>query len=68
MATHLIDLKVGGKTYYISHGGETVYYSTSGRGQGSFSIRGLKFKNNQILNTSTGKPATDFEIAQKMGK
>lgn len=30
MATHLMDLQCGGCTYYISHGGETVYYSTSG--------------------------------------
>jgi len=67
MATHLIDLKVGGKTYYISHGGETVYYSTFSRGKANGTIKGLKFKNNQILNTSTGKAATEFEIAQKIG-
>ena len=24
MATHLMDLKCGGRTYYISHGGETT--------------------------------------------
>lgn len=68
MATHLMDLKCGGRTYYISHGGETVYYSTSGRGRGSSSIKGLRFKSNQIIDTSTGKPATDFQICQKMGK
>jgi len=68
MATHLKDLKIGGRTYYISHGGETVYYSTSGRGQGSTSIKGLKFKNNQIIINDTGKSATEYEIATKMGK
>lgn len=68
MATPLMDLRCGERTYYISHDGETVYYSTSGRGQGSSSIKGLKFKRNQIIDTSTGKPATDFMICQKMGK
>lgn len=68
MATHLMDIKIAGRTYYLSHNGETVYYSSSGRGQGSFSIKGLRFRGNQILDTSTGKPATEFLIAQKMGK
>jgi len=68
MATHLKDLKIGDRTYYISHGGETVYYSTSGRGQGSTSIKGLKFKNNQIIVNDTGKSAKEYDIATKMGK
>jgi len=68
MATHLMDLKCGGRTYYISHSSETVYYSSEGRGKGSSSIRGLKFRNNQIVDTTTGKPATEFQICQKMGK
>jgi hypothetical protein len=68
MATHLTDLKCGGRTYYISHSGDTVYYSSEGRGKGSSSISGLKFRSNQIVDTSTGKPATEFQICQKMGK
>ena len=68
MATHLMDLNYGGRIYYISHGGETVYYSTTSRNHGSTSIKGLKFKNNQIIDTSTSKPATEFQIGQKMGK
>ena len=68
MATHLIDLKCGGRTYYISHGGDTVYYSTAGRGKGTTEIRGLKFRSNQIVDTSTGRQATEFQICQKMGK
>ena len=68
MATHLTDINCGGRTYHISHSGETVYYSTEGRGRGSASIKGLKFKNNQIIDTSSGKPATDYQICQKMGK
>lgn len=67
MATHLKDLKVGDKTYYISHGGETVYYSTFERGKANGTVKGMKFKNNQILNVSTGKAASDYEIGQKLG-
>jgi len=68
MATHLLDLKCGSKTYYISHDGQDVYYSSSTRGRGESSIKGLKFKSNQIIDTSSGKPATEFAICQKMGK
>lgn len=69
MATALTEVKIGDRKYYISHSGETVYYSTEGPGRGTTSIRGLKFKNNQIVDTSTGKPVTsDYQIAQKIGK
>lgn len=68
MATPLRDIKIGGRTYYLSHGGDTMYYSTEGPGKGTTSIRGLAFKSNQIIDVSTGKPATDYQIAQKMGK
>ena len=68
MATHLMDLKCGGRTYYISHSGDTVYYSVESRGRGSTTIRGLKFRGNQIINTDNNKPASDFEICHKMGK
>jgi hypothetical protein len=59
-----MDLKCGDRTYYISHGGETVYYSTTGRGQGSSIIKGLKFKSNQIFDNSTRKLATEFKICK----
>ncbi len=67
MATHLKDVRCGSRTYYISHSGDTVYYSTEGRGRGTSSLSGLKFRSNQIINTNTGKPATDYEICQKIG-
>ena len=67
MATHLIDLKCGSKTYYISYAGTTIYYSTFDRGQGTTSIHGLSFKNNEIVVNDTGKKATQFEICQKLG-
>ena len=69
MATHLTEIKGGERTYYISHSGDTVYYSTAGRGKGSTRIRGLKFRNNQIIDTNTNKPVgSDYEILKKMGK
>lgn len=68
MATPLRDITIGGRKYYLSHSGETVYYSTSGPGRGTTLIKGLKFKSNQIIDTSTNKAATEYVIAQKMGK
>ncbi len=68
VATHLIELKCGSRIYYISHSGDTIYYSTEGKGKGTTTIKGLKFKNNQILDASTNKQATEFAICQKMGK
>lgn len=69
MATPLKNVKCGDRTYYISHSGDTVYYSAEGPGKGTNSISGLRFSNNQIINTSTGKPVqSDYELCQKMGK
>ncbi len=68
MATHLKDLKVGDKTYYISHTGETVYCSTERKGKGTRSLKGLKYKNNEIIKISTGKEATDMEVADCIKK
>lgn len=67
MATHLKDLKCGSKTYYISHSGTDIYWSTFGRGKGTNHAKGLKFKSNDIINNDTGKSATDYEICQKIG-
>lgn len=69
MANHLMDINVGGRKYHINHSGETVYYSTSSKTAGTTSIKGLKFRKNQLIDTNTGKPVTsDFQISQKMGK
>lgn len=68
MATALDTITIGGRKYYLSHSGETMYYSTEGPGKGTTTIRGLKFKSNQIIDTSTGKVATEYAIAKKMGK
>ena len=63
MANFLIKIKCGDKTYNISHSGEDLYFSSSSS-TGGFTLRGMKFKSNEIKNTSTGKPANDFEICQ----
>lgn len=68
MATPLREITIGDRKYYLSHSGDTVYYSTEGPGRGTTTIRGLKFKSNQIIDTSTGKVASEYAIAQKMGK
>jgi len=65
MAEHIMDLRCGNKKYYISHSGETVYYSTSGRGRGSTVIKGVKFKNNIIKDTSD-KILTETQICMKL--
>lgn len=68
MATALQSIPKGGRTYYLSHSGETVYYSTEGPGRGTTKVNGLVFKKNEILKKSTGKVATEYEIANEIGK
>lgn len=63
MATAITEIKVGDKTYYLSQSGEDVYYSTSNR-TGGLTLKGVKFRNNQILKKSNNRPMTEFEIAQ----
>jgi len=65
MAEHIMDLICGNKKYYISHSGETVYYSTSGRGRGSTVVKGVKFKNNTIKDFS-GNKLTETQICMKL--
>jgi len=68
MATHLKEITCGKKTYYISHVGETIYYSTFGKGKGTTSIKGLKFKKNEIVDSDTNEKVTEFEICEKLSK
>lgn len=69
MATHIKDIKVGNKTYSISHSGETVYYKSGGMFASNTLIKGVKFKKNELINTSTGKKiASDYELSEKMEK
>ncbi len=67
MATHLMDIKVGDKRYYISYSGSDVYYSTT-KGSGSFRLRKAKFnsKRNELLLCENGDcfVPTEFELAQ----
>lgn len=67
MSEYLISIKIGEKKYHISHSGETVYYSSSSK-TGGTTLKGIKFKNNQLINTSTNKEATEFNIAQAIEK
>ena len=63
MANFLMKVKCGDTTYNISNSGEDVYFSKSSS-TGGFRLKGMKFRSNEIKNTSTGKPAGDFEICQ----
>ena len=62
MSNFLKNILVGNKKYSLSHNGETVYCSSGTNKTGGREIKGVKFKNNQLLNKS-GKSASDFEIA-----
>ena len=64
MATYLKTVKCGSKSYYINHSGQDVYYSTSSKTAGTTSIKGIKFRNNQLLRNEDGKVASDFDICQ----
>ena len=72
MAAHLMDIKCGNRTYYISVNGETVYYSTEGRGKGTTTIKGVAFKKNALWDTLKGEKiegkTAGFHLCNKMGK
>jgi|GEM_PF-1273177 len=67
MATHLTTIKVGNNKYHLSASGKDVYHSKSNKTGGSL-LRGVKFINNQILLNSTGRPASEFDLAQAVTK
>lgn len=68
MATHIMELKCGGTIYYISHSGIDVYFSTSGRGVGTSKIKGVKFSNNQIIDSNNSKPVTEPQLCIKINQ
>lgn len=67
MAEYATTIKYGDKSYYVSVGGKDVYFSSSNR-TGGLGLKGIKCINNQLVNTSDSKPATDFQIAQAIGR
>ncbi len=64
MADFLITIQVGNKKYNLSHSGETVYYSSSSK-TGGTTLKGVKFKNNQLID-SDNNALNNFQIAQKL--
>jgi len=69
MATHLVTIQHNNRNYFIGHGGETVYYSTLGKGRGTSIVKGLKFKGNRLVDNATGKEVeSNFIIGQKISK
>ena len=60
-------VKYGNKSYYISVGGRDVYFSSSSK-TGGMKLKGIECVNNQIRNTSDSKAATEFQIAQAIGR
>lgn len=67
MATYLTTITVGAKKYHISHNGTDLYFSSSNKTGGS-SLKGLKFKNNEIIKNSDNKVATEYDIAEAIKK
>lgn len=67
MATYLTTIQVGQKKYHISHSNENLYFSSSSKSSGN-SLKGLKFKNNEIISTKSGKSVTEFDIAEAIKK
>lgn len=67
MATYLTTIQVGSKKYHISYSGDSLYFSSSNKTGGS-TLKGLKFKNNEIVFKSNSKVATEFDIAEAIKK
>lgn len=67
MSEYATTIKYGDKSYHVSVSGENVYFSSSSR-TGGTSLKGIKCVNNQLRTSSNNKAATDFQIAQAIGK
>lgn len=62
---YLKDVKVGDKTYHISHYVESVYFSTSKK-TGGTKLKNVQFKNNQLVGWIDKKwrPINDFQLGE----
>ena len=67
MSEYATTVKYGDKSYYVSVGGKDVYFSSSSK-TGGIKLKGIACINNQLRNTSDNKPATEFQIAQAIGR
>lgn len=63
MSEYATTVKYGDKSYHLSVDGKTVYFSSSNK-TGGLTLKGIKCVNNQLQVTSTGKEASDFQLAQ----
>ena len=67
MAEYVTTVKYGDRSFHISVSGKDVYFSSSNK-TGGLSLKGIKCVNNQLRTTSNNKSATEFQIAQAVGK
>lgn len=67
MAEYATTIKYGDRSFYLSISGEDVYFSSSNK-TGGLTLKGIKHKNNQMIDTSTGKPATNYQLGQALAR
>lgn len=67
MATHITTLKVGTKTYNLSATGKTVFFNASSK-TGGFILKGVTYKDNQFILTSTSKVASEYQLGSAIEK
>lgn len=67
MASFLTNIKCGNKTYNLSNSGDAVYFTSLSK-TGGFTLKGIKYKDAQIILSSTNKPATQFNICEQIKK
>ena len=67
MATFLTSIKCGGKTYNLSNSGSAIYFTSLSK-TGGFTLKGVKYRNGEVILNSTNKPATEFNICEQIKK
>lgn len=67
MSEYATTVKYGDKSYNISVSGKDVYFSSTSK-TGGITLKGIKCINNQLCISEDSKPASDFQIAQAIGK
>lgn len=67
MSEYALTVKYGDKSYNISVSGKDVYFSGSSK-TGGMTLKGIKCINNQLKTSSDNKVATDFQLAQAIGR
>ena len=61
---YLKTVVVGDNKYHLNHNGADIYYSRGSKTRGENYLRAVKFRNNEIIDITTGKAVTEYQLGQ----